>query len=237
MQFSDVTNNQGILQDIDFLAGTTSASYPTKDKTRNINIAYHDVTRLIWECADDWNYDDANATDLPKVLRTLGQASASYQIPTTAQKIERIEIQDANNNWIKLEPIDYSDINVALDEYRGTASQPTHYDLVGNYITLYPAPSSAYVTLSSGMALRVARNVTEFATTATTEVPGFATQFHRLLSIGASLDFEKDASSRNLLLQMQDRLQKGLRKMYSSREVEKRVELKPRSKSRWRQYR
>lgn len=236
MQFSDTTKNQGLIEDVDFLARSTSASYPVNDKTRNINQAYHDVTRLIWESADDWEYDDSNATDLPKVLRTMGHASASYQIPTTAQRIERVEIQDDDNDWVKLKPLDHRDITVALDEYLDDPHRPIYYDLEGNYLTLYPAPHSAYTTLSSGLALRVARDVTEFPTTATTTKPGFATQFHRYLSVSAALDFTEDAGRRNFLLEMKERMRKGIQNFYSSRMIEKKPQMRPYGKRRWRQY-
>lgn len=35
--------------DIDFLCGSTSGTYPDADKIRNMNIAYQDVARVIWE--------------------------------------------------------------------------------------------------------------------------------------------------------------------------------------------
>jgi len=236
MEFSNSSNKLGLVEDIDFLCRTTSASYPLNDKVRNINQAYHDVTRLIWAAADDWQYDDSNATDLPKVLRTMGHASASYQIPTTAQEIQRVEVKDSSSDWRKLRPIDYRDINISLDEYLSTADMPIYYDLVGNYVTLYPPPSSAYTTLTSGLALRVGRDVTEFTSASTTTKPGFATQFHRILSLAAAIDFEKDPGQLRLFNQMKDRLEKGLQAFYSTRETERRSQLRPKGKRRWRQY-
>jgi len=38
-----------IKSDIDFLCGSTSATYLDADKIRNVNIAYQDVARVIWE--------------------------------------------------------------------------------------------------------------------------------------------------------------------------------------------
>ena len=236
MEFSDTTNQQGILQDVDFLSRSTSASYPVNDKTRNINQAYQKVVSLIWESADNWQYDDSNATDLPKVLTTLTHNTASYAVPSTSQKIHRIEIQDSQGEWYKLTPIDYNDINVSLEEYYSEANRPIHYDLVGNYITLYPAPSSAYTTLASGMGLRVSRNVTEFATSATSTTPGFAINFHRYLSVCASLDFVPDNQDRQLLIQMKLQLEADIKRFYSSRETETRPQIRPRGKKFWRQY-
>ena len=145
-------------------------------------------------------------------------------------------VQDNNNDWVKLKPLDYKDISVALEEKLSTDGLPMYYDLVGNYITLYPAPASGDVTLASGMAIRVSRDVTEFPTTASTGTPGFATQFHRLLSISASLDFEKDRDQRNLLLEMKARLEKGIQRFYGKREVEGHTAITPFGRKRQRQY-
>lgn len=236
MQFSDSSGGDGIVEDIDFLCRTTSASYPVADKTRNINQAYHDVSRLIWDCADGWQYDDRNKSDLPKYLKTMVHGTQDVTVPSTAQAIDRVEVEDDDGSWHKLTPIDYRDISQALEEFKDVDGLPTHYDLVGNYLTLYPAPSSAYCTLTSGLAIRVARDVTEFATSATTAVPGFATQFHRILSLSSALDFEQDAGQRALFAQMKDRLERGLRGFYSHRETERRGEMRPYGKRRWRQY-
>jgi len=236
MEFCNPVNGQGLVEDTLFLCGTTTASYPLTDITRNINQAYHNVTREIWDCSDTWQYDDSNNTDIPKVLTTLTGGTHQYAVPTTAQKIERIEIKDINGNWTKLEQINYNDIGVAIPEYFETDGLPVYYDLIGNYINLYPGPAAAYVTTASGMAVYVDRNVTLFTTASTTAVPGFSPQFHRLLSLGAALDFEKDTNHRNLLLMEKTQLTKGLENFYSSRSVEGRTEISPSNKKYHRQY-
>jgi len=236
MEFSNSTNKLGLCEDVDFLCGTTTASYPLNDKVRNLNQAYYDVNRLIWECCDNWQYDDSNKTDLPKVMTTLASGTATYTIPSTAQRIHRIEVKDVNSNWLKLKPIDYKDIGISEQEYYKDSGLPVYYDLIGNLIRLYPAPSSVYVIESSGMAVYVDRNVGLFTSASTTASPGFAPQFHRLLSLQASLDFEKDPGQRNLLLAEKQQLTDGLKRFYSTRSVEYKTEIMPAHKRHRRQY-
>ena|SRR3990167_3335782 len=230
MTFSQITS------DIDFLCGSTSASYLLADKTRNINIAYQDIARTIWESAGGWQFDDTNATTLPIARTTMVHAQQDYSIPTTAQRVEAVMVKDSQGNWVRLKPFDIHDISIAPEEYLETAGLPIYYDMIGRSIMLYPKPSSAYATMASGLGVYVNRDVTEFATTASTEVPGFATPFHRILSYAVAIDFTQDPQQRQLFAAQKDRLEKGLVRFYSKREVEGKTTIKPHAKRAWRRF-
>jgi len=226
----NVTN---IKDDINFLCGSTSATYTDADKMRNVNIEYQNIARLIWESDGGWAYDDANNTDAPVAYKTLANASASYTIPTTAIRIEQVEIKDDGGNWHKLLPLDIAELTVSPEEYLTGTGMPSKYSLEGNEIRLYPAPGTGNTTMASGMAVRLSRAVTELAATATTATPGFATPFHRILSLAAAIDFSQDNPQRQFLLLQKDRLHKGLVRFYSKRAEEFKSKIKPSPRSRW----
>ena len=230
MNFSQIT------ADIDFLCNSTSASYPLAAKTRNINIHYQDVARLIWTSAGGWQYDDSNASTLPIATATMVHSQQDYSLPATTQRLERVEVKDSSGNWNLVKYLDIHEIRIAAPEYLETDGLPLYYDIIGRSIMLYPAPSSAYVTLTNGLQVYVNRDVTEFPTSATTTEPGFATSFHRILSYGAALDFVQDEAMRKHLLIQKDRLEKGMVKFYSHRPVEGPTQIKPFAKKRWRTY-
>lgn len=225
-----------IKADINFLARSTSASYPDTDKIRNVNISYQDIARLIWESADGWQFDDKNATTLPVARGSLVHSQQDYTLPPTSQRIHEIAIMDKGGAWIKLMPIDWADMTQAPLEFMKGIGLPVYYDLVGNSVMMYPIPSSAACTLTSGLAVYVERDVTEFVVTASSATPGFATAFHRILSLAAALDFEQDDSQRRLLIAQKARLESGLTRFYSKRGVEIKSTMKPAGKKRWRQY-
>jgi len=231
----DTTNKSSIFDDIDSLCGSTSATYPTLSKARNVLQAYQRVATLIWESDGTWGYDDSNATDAPKATRTMGQASATYQIPTTAMRVEGVEIKDAGSKWKKLSPLNYHELGQSPEEFLKTSSEPLYYELTGNEVRLYPPPHSAYATLTSGLCLRISREVSAF-TSASTASPGFPSAFHRILSYAAALDFERDESQRKHFLQMKDRLERGLAIFYSKRGAQYKTRIKPIGKRHWRQY-
>jgi len=227
------SSGKGLLPDVDFICQTDSNSYPTIDKVRNLNNSYHDVTRLIWSCSGDWEYDDSNKSDLPISTATLVGGQQDYELPTTAQRIERVEVLDINNNYQLLKPIDMHDVNVALDEFKETDGMPQYYDMVGDSIFLYPAPSAGDVVSAKGLKIHYNRDITEFSASPVsafaTTVPGFATQFHRILSYSAALDFEEDASKRANLVRRKDALEKGLKSFYGKRHRVYRTRIKPKS--------
>ncbi len=229
-------NIQTIKSDIDFLCGSTSATYTDTNKIRNVNVAYNDVARLIWESEGAWAFDDSNNTDSPVATRTMAHASATYLVPTTAIRIEGVEIKDNASYWHKLLPIAFADFTIAPEQFLTGNGLPIYYQLEGNEITFYPAPASASVTLTSGMKVRLARNVTEFPVTATTTSPGFPTSFHRILSYAAAIDFTQDNTQRQFLVQQRARLEKGLMTYFSKRGLEYKTRILPAGQKRWKLY-
>lgn len=220
-----------IKQDINFLCGATSATYLNLDKMRNVNIEYQRVATLIWDSDSTWNYDDSNNTNSPVAYRTVANASASYLVPTTAIRIEGVEIKDNGGNWTKLKPITYHELPTSPESYFTGSGLPLQYMLEGNEIRLFPPPGTGSVTMSSGMAVRLSRSVTELGVSATTATPGFATPFHRMLSFAASIDFVQDNQQKQFLLLQRDRLEKGLIKFYSHRADDFPGRLNPRTKT------
>lgn len=236
MYFNSLGNSQGLVQDVLFLTRSTTASYPLVDITRNINSEYNNVNRLIWECSDTWQYDDSNATDLPISITDLVHNQNDYSLPTTAQRIERVQVEDINGNWVKLTAIDRNDIGVAVEEFLNTPGVPQYYDLLGTSLVLYPTPSSAYCTTTSGLEIFYQRNVTEFTTASTTASPGFATPFHKILSLQAAIDFGEDTNKVQLWMAEKSNLIEGLKKFYGNRSIERRSVINPAGKKFQRQY-
>jgi len=229
----NVTN---LKNDIDFLCGSTSATYADADKIRNMNVAYSDVARIIWESDGDWSFDDKNNTDEPIAYRTVANASGSYLVPTTALRINAVEIQNSSEEWQKLKPITYEDISVSPEQWLDQEGLPIYYRLDGNEIYLYPKPGTGDVTMASGMKVLLSRSVTELAVTASTATPGFADPFHRILSYAAAIDFEQDKGQREFLAMQRQRLQSGMTKFYNKRAEQFKTRIKPSSKRSWRQF-
>lgn len=238
MQFSDTTNSNGLLQDINFLVGTDATSYPNVDKSRNINQWYYKVIAWILESDTNWEWDDTNYGNFPRAVASLVADQQDYALPqavatgsndTTFLKLLRVEILDAGSIWHKLEVIDDLQIEQALGEFAKTSGLPRWYRVWANSIFVYPAPSSAATTLSSGLRVYFQRTMDEFTSTDTTQLPGFAANFHRILSLGASYDYAiaKGLSQANSLRGEIEQYKKELQTFYGQKNREQRIRIRP----------
>jgi len=235
MQFSNTTTHDGLVQDVDTLCGTTNATYDIKEKTRNINQHYREVVALIHQVIYAWQYDDSNKSDLPIYTTTLVNGQKDYEIPSTAQRIDRVEILNSQGDYERITQKDYRDItSQAMSEYLDVDGEPIHYDLIGTSIFLYPSPATGSVTMAEGLKLYVSRDVDAFTTGDTSKAPGIAKAFHRLLSLGAALDY--GPIDKDYVIRERDRLEDSLKTFYGNRNVEEKAKIVPANKKKWRQY-
>jgi len=211
MKFNDTTNKTGIIQDIEgllgFADGTISGdSTLLKIFTRMINHWYRTANQWIWQVTGTWEYDDSNYTNFPFATTDLADGRKDYTIPSTAQKILRVEVEDDEGNWHELSQLDLSMINGAVDEYFSENGLPIYYDITGRSLLLYPAPSSSDVTISNGLKLYFTRDIDEFSSTDTDKEPGFEKAFHRILSVGPALDYSMANGMRDKVSYLSDML-------------------------------
>jgi hypothetical protein len=207
-----------------------TTQYPVEDFIRNANGWYEEINAWIWEATGDWEYDDSNYTTLPIATGNLVDAQADYELPSTAQKIDRVEVKDNSGNWSRLNPIDKSQVGSAMDEFLETNGLPVYYDLVGDSMILYPTPATANITATSGLKVYFSRDVQAFNATSTTTVPSFNKNFHRLISYGAALDFASVVGSDKVtyLTNQIARMKEELQSFYGSRHRDFKTKIMPR---------
>ena len=231
MQFSDTTNNLGIIQyceDYCGLGDTGISGDATKLKefTRYSNRAMRQIWHWIFLAQGLWRYDDSNQTDLPQGTTTLTSAQATYALPDDGITVQRVEIKDENGNWVKLKQLTEDEITIAIEEFHDTDGQPVYYTLLADTIELFPAPN---YTQAASLKVYFDRGIVEFANTDTTAVPGFASPYHELVAVGASLEWliakRPDARTLGELKEKWNMGQQQVSQFYSMRDKDKRVKL------------
>lgn len=229
-----VTAAPSIVEDIDFLLGTDSTSYPLAQKLRNINLHYYDAVTDIIASNSNWEWDDTNKTDFPIGTATLVAGQQDYALPSNFLRVLRIEVMDAQGNYQKLDEFDEEQIgSVGLASFMSTDGMPVLYREIGNSIELYPAPAAANVTLVAGLKVYYQRTQTEFTNADAAVSPGFAAPFHRLLSIGAAYDyaFVKTLPIAIPLKQKLEEMRVALKAYYASRNREVRPAIRVRHRN------
>ena len=193
MQFFNSTNKEDSLYHdclaLLGLASTDTTSYLIADFTRSANEALKLTNQIIWQNSGEWEFDDSSYTTLPTATTTLVASQKDYQIPSYTQKIDRLEVLDFDGDWQKVIPFDKGMTKEALSELYSTTGLPEYYDMVGNSINLYPSPDATTCTLTAGLRLYFSREMDEFLVGSTTKEPGFLSDFHRMISLGAALDW------------------------------------------------
>ena len=233
MVFSDTTTNLGIIQACEDqcglgITGISGDSNKLKEFTRYANRANRKIWHWIFTSQGIWQYDDSNETGQPEGTASLVDSTAIYALPTGTLTVRRVEIKDSDGNWFELDQIAESDIPEAIPEYDSSDGQPNQYRLIGDEIQLFPAPDYAS---TDGLKVYFDRTSTDFANSDTTQTPGFATPYHDLVAIGASLEWLKskrpDANTIGLLREDWLRGEQEVIEFYSQRNKDTKTVIRP----------
>lgn len=225
MVFSDPTNDGGIVEEARWLVGANSTSYPTKDLTRNINRWFDRVVHLILQSAGRWQWDDNNQTDHPVATTNLVSGQQDYTFDVSFLKIHRVEVKSEDGLWRKLEPIDPKDLGKdSIQEFQKTDGFPKYYDVIGESMFLYPAPS---YNQDDSIKVWFERRGSYFTTTDTTKSAGFVDIYHRYLSLGAAYDYalKNNVENRNILREEISLMENAIQNYYSSRQPDEHIRL------------
>lgn len=195
LQFSDTSAKLGIIQDCESKCllgdgGISGNASLLKEFTRYVNKANSAVWYWIFSAYGGMTYDDGNQANLPSATDTLTSGQATYALPSSALTVTGIEVKNSGGVWIPLLPITLEQIkqHAAEGEFYKTAATPLYYRVVGTTVKLYPA---ANWTQSASFKVFFDRGSVSFASSDTTATPGFASEFHDALSVGASVEWLK----------------------------------------------
>lgn len=183
MLFNSGTNS--LYADALWWAGASTGSFPVDpDFTRSANSALDRVVALILRADKTWQWNDNNlSTELIDTSTALVSGTQKYAISVNWLKIARVRAKDSGGNWVTLEKVDRKQLT---DSQLAASGTPYAYDLLGGYIYLFNIPNYAS---TGGLEVQFQRGADYFVVADTTKVPGFASQFHRLISMYAALDY------------------------------------------------
>jgi hypothetical protein len=204
-----------------FLANTVTAQYSATDIKRNLNVHYDIAVLNIWNAVSDWEFDEG-IDYLPIATTNLVANQDNYELPTDAREIDRVEVKDQAGNYVRLTPIDHSAEDNILTTQTGL---PQFYDVVGRSVMLYPVPDYA---ATDGLLIKMSKSVTQLVNT--TDEPKIEREFHRLLSLGAAMDWcmaKGNPTKKRELEREIMKLKTKMKAFYSQRNKDYTAKIKP----------
>lgn len=190
-QFSESTNNTGIVEQVRHMMRVDSAQWPTSRIVNSCNNYLDVVTGYAIGADDRFDWDDTNHSKLPIGTTDLIANQQDYSFLTDEQgnsiiTLTRIDILRPSGIYEPLTLIHKDEIPVAIDEYQKAAGTPGEYiKLADNIVRLKPKSSE---TVSAGLQFHFQRTGSYFAATDTTKSPGVSPLLHRGFIINAAYD-------------------------------------------------
>lgn len=206
-------------------ANTTTLTYPLVKKARAANKTLRSIWSWIFASYGGWEFDDSNnTTNFPIAVATLTASQADYDLPPGSLTVRGVEIL-LNNGTVyqRLYPLNEETLienGISEASFFTSTGVPLYYRVIGSSIKLYAAPN---YTIASGIRVTFDRGSVAFASTATTQQPGFASEFHEAVAIGMAMEYCRQ----NHLSYLQDLqndfaiFERNIRKYYTARYQEK----------------
>lgn len=227
MQFNPTDKSNSLIAHIDFLLfgnGTVlNEDFTLVDRTRGINNAQDEIISEFFKADPNFMWDDTTNVDFPIAYHALEAGVTNIVLPDSSLVINRMRVKDTNGKYVTLEPVNRRELTDSELEATGT---PNKFYKVDN--ALFPVPVPNYGA-TDGIELEFQRGANHFATTDTTRSPGFGSQFHSFLSIGASLEYAVGNGMNqkiNALSVMKENMKKAIREHYESRSRDDRPQIK-----------
>ena len=190
MQFSEATNNTGIVQQVRDMARVDSTQWPTSRIVNSTNNWLDKITGYAIGADRRFQWDDTNHTELPEGKRDLTVNVTDYSFLTDEQgntilTLTGVEMLEAGY-YRPLLPVDKNEEDYDQDSFGQITGTPRYYDKIADNIIRLDAIPLA--TVSNGLRFTFQRTPSYFAGTDTTKAPGVAPILHRGFVIASAYD-------------------------------------------------
>lgn len=190
IEFSDTSNNDGILQQARILAQVDATQWPTQRVVNSSNNWLDFVAGYAIGADRRFQWDDTNHTALPEGTATLTINVSDYSFLTDEQGNTIVTLIGVsilrNGRYETLTPVDRNDPNYDPATFGQETGTPTEYDKISdNIIRLDKKPSA---TVSVGIKFYFQRTPSYFVAADTTKSPGVSPLLHRGFVIASAYD-------------------------------------------------
>lgn len=225
MIFNGNSDGQDLCTLTDDYVSTNTLTYPLTKKARAANKTTRMAWSWIFNSYGGWEYDDSNnTTNFPIAATTLSVGQVDYDLPPGSLTVRGVEILlNGGTVYQRLLPLNEEtliDNRISEASFFTSNGAPLYYRVIGSSIKIYPPTN---YTIANGMRVTFDRGSVAFASTSTTQQPGFASEFHEAVAIGMALEYAKQnhlSYADDLQVDL-DKYERSIRKYYTQRYQEK----------------
>jgi hypothetical protein len=227
MQFNPTDKSVSIVGNIDFLlfgtSETLNADFSLADRTREINNSYDEIISEFFKADPQFMWDDTTHPDFPIATTALVAGQTHYVFPDNTLVIHRVRVKDRNGNFRTLSPKLRRELS---DNELAASGDPDYYFKIDNAI--FPIPVPDY-SVASGVEMEFQRGANHFTTADTTREPGFDSQFHQWLVVGAAMTYALANGMKekvSMLSQLKEAMRDRIKTHYQTRSPDERPRLR-----------
>ena len=244
MVFNDTTTLNGFTQECEAWLfgsnfGTISGNTELLKQFTNLaNYGLDQTDSLIFQTDGYWQHDDFNYTStFPTATTNLSNGVNNYLLDRKQRKIHGFEVKDKDGNFYPLRKIDFRNIRqlrIAESEFFEEDGKPLYYDLQGNSVKLFPAPSTNDVTLTAGLRIIYQREPDYLVYTDTSKELGIPRGYHDVPVAFACAKYAKQNGMSEKARELDNEIQRrsqDIKNHFNTRNVEGKQRIKARYKS------
>lgn len=186
MVFNGHATNQDLCTLMDSRVPSNDVSFPLQRKALFASVANSMIWNKILKAYNGWQYQDAGDTGNPYADIASVVDVNVIAIPTTVPTISGLSFLQ-NGEYKPLRPITMEEIQAkgdSIHSYKTNSGIPEEYLPMGANIYVFPASTAS---TAAAFRLYFDRRSVQFASTDTTATPGFETEFHPAVAIGAAM--------------------------------------------------
>lgn len=200
MQYSNTTNESGLLQRCEFWtglgkAGITGDATLKAQFTVGLNSGFDRIMPVLLSKSKGLKWDDINHTDHPVARFNLINGTSDYTFKEDDNALDIFNVIDVSilpaataTEYLSITEMtaDHPRALRALSPNPSDVGVPTHYLKRGPSLAFYPQPN---YSATNGVKISFEREQSYFATTDTIKEPGIPKPYHELLALYASYDW------------------------------------------------
>lgn len=228
MQYNDVTNKQGIVQEIRDLTKTDANSFTIESITRKANLALETYFDIAMFEDNNWRLNDSSYSQYAIATTDLNATVPDVSMPTDLINLVSVKVKTSGGTWKLLEDYTDKDLDIASEAKYANNGEPEFYSLNTTGIIFYPTPNYTSV---DGVKIEYTQKPNYFLTTDDTKEVGIPHPKFIILEVAYNQCLKDKKDNLSDVRDERDSMIKIIKKRFSSRGNQRPTRFRPRKEN------